>query len=65
MSGENKEKYNEVDEEYINIQEILFRYLVHWPWFVVSVEVCIILAWVYLHIATPVYNISATVLIKD
>lgn len=65
MSGENKEKYNEVDEEYINIQEILFRYLVHWPWFVVSVVACIILAWVYLHIATPVYNISATVLIKD
>ena len=37
MSGENKEKYNEVDEEYINIQEILFSYLVHLTWFVVSV----------------------------
>lgn len=27
--------------------------------------VCLITAWVYLYIATPVYNISATVLIKD
>ena len=26
---------------------------------------CLIAAWVYLHMSTPVYNISATVLIKD
>ncbi|WP_294545061.1 tyrosine-protein kinase [uncultured Bacteroides sp.] len=65
MIGEKKEKYNELDEEQVNIQEILFRYLIHWPWFVVSVVACIIFAWIYLHIATPVYDISATVLIKD
>ena len=65
MIEENKEKCNELDEEQVNIQEILFRYLIHWPWFVVSVVACIIFAWVYLHIATPVYDISATVLIKD
>lgn len=65
MIEENKEKRNELDEEHINIQEILFRYLIHWPWLIVSVVVCIIFAWVYLHITTPVYNISATVLIKD
>ena len=52
-------------EEQVNIQEILFRYLIHWPWFIVSVIVCIALAWGYLRLATPVYNISATVLIKD
>lgn len=52
-------------EEQINIQEILFRYLIHWPWFVVSVIVCVALAWGYLRLTTPVYNISATVLIKD
>ena len=49
----------------MNIQEILFRYLIHWPWFVVSVIICIACAWGYLRLATPVYNISATVLIKD
>ena len=48
-----------------NIQEILFRCLVHWPWFVFSVIVCIACAWGYLRLTTPVYNISATVLIKD
>ena len=55
----------EQSEEQFNIQEILFRCLVHWPWFVFSVIVCIACAWGYLRLTTPVYNISATVLIKD
>ena len=27
---------NEQDEEKINYQELLFRYIIHWPWFVAS-----------------------------
>ena len=65
MVEEGKEKMRAQSEEQINIQEILFRYLIHWPWFVVSVIVCVALAWGYLRLTTPVYNISATVLIKD
>ena len=65
MVEEGKEKMRAQSEEQINIQEILFRYLIHWPWFVVSVIICIACAWGYLRLATPVYNISATVLIKD
>ena len=65
MVEERKEKTGVQSEEQINIQEILFRYLIHWPWFVVSVIVCVTLAWGYLRLTTPVYNISATVLIKD
>ena len=52
-------------EEEVNIQELLFRYLIHWPWFVVSVLFCVVCAFAYLKVATPVYNVSATVLIKD
>ena len=59
------ERLHETAEEKIDIQELLFKYIIHWPWFVGSVIFCLILAWGYLHIATPVYNISATVLIKD
>ena len=55
----------ESKEENIDIKELLFKYLIHWPWFVGAVVACLIAAWVYLHISTPVYNISATVLIKD
>lgn len=65
MIEEKKERHIEPDENQFNIQEIIFRYLIHWPWFVASVILCVILAWAYLYIATPVYNISATVLIKD
>lgn len=65
MVEKRKEKTGVQSEEQINIQEILFRYLIHWPWFVVSVIVCVALAWGYLRLTTPVYNISATVLIKD
>ena len=60
--------FNEVKEskaENIDIKEVLFKYLIHWPWFVGAVVACVIVAWVYLHMSTPVYNISATVLIKD
>ena len=65
MIEEKRENRGEQPEELVNIQEILFRYLIHWPWFVVSVIICIACAWGYLRLATPVYNISATVLIKD
>ena len=55
----------ESKEENIDVKELLFKYLIHWPWFVGAVVACLIAAWVYLHMSTPVYNISATVLIKD
>ncbi|WP_270602592.1 GumC family protein [Bacteroides thetaiotaomicron] len=59
------EKLREAEDKEIDIQELLFKYLIHWPWFVGAVIVCLIAAYVYLYVATPVYNISATVLIKD
>ena len=65
MVEERKERTGAQSEEQNNIQEILFRYLIHWPWFVVSVIICVACAWGYLRLTTPVYNITATVLIKD
>ena len=55
----------ESKEENIDVKELLFKYLIHWPWFVGAVVACLIAAWVYLYVSTPVYNISSTVLIKD
>ena len=54
MIEEKRENRGEQPEEQVNIQEILFRYLIHWPWFVVSVIICIVCAWGYLRLATPV-----------
>ena len=65
MIDERKDKLGEQSEEQVNILELLFRYLIHWPWFVVSIIICIACAWGYLRLTTPIYNITATVLIKD
>ena len=48
-----------------DFKEILFRYLIHWPWIAFSLLVCVGLAWLYLRYTAPVYNITASVLIKD
>ena len=65
MEGNRNNVNPQQPEEELNIQELLFRYLIHWPWFVVSVLFCVVCAFAYLKVATPVYNVSATVLIKD
>lgn len=56
---------SEQDEEKVNYQELLFKYIIHWPWFVASVLACFIGAWMYLHFQTPVYQVSASIMIKD
>ena len=66
MKEENKNgKGAELTEEQIDFRALLFKYIIHWPWFVGAVLLCFVGAWFYLHWATPIYNISATVLIKD
>lgn len=52
-------------EESINFYAIFFKYLAYWPWFVASVIVCLILAFVYLRYQVPVYNVTSAVLIKE
>lgn len=52
-------------EESINFYAIFFKYLAYWPWFVASVIVCLILAFVYLRYQAPVYNVTSAVLIKE
>ena len=48
MIEEKRENRGEQPEELVNIQEILFRYLIHWPWFVVSVIICIAVSYTHL-----------------
>lgn len=55
----------EEKEEKKDYHAILFKYIIRWPWFVGSILLCLLIAWLYLRYATPVYNISATIIIKD
>lgn len=63
------EKYDDLytteDEKPIDYKAILFEYLMYWPWFVACLILCLAGAWIYLRYQTPVYNVNATVLIKQ
>jgi capsular exopolysaccharide synthesis family protein len=45
--------------------EILKRYLYHWPLFIICLGICLSLAFVYLKITKPTYEIKASLLIKE
>ncbi|MGM8362803.1 GumC family protein [Flavobacterium sp. ARAG 55.4] len=63
-----QEFYNDTIEdeiEDINLREQLDKYLIHWKWFVFSVLICLLLAFLYLRYTTPSYEASTSILVKD
>lgn len=52
-------------EDTINWRDLIFKCFLHWPWFVSTIFIAIMFAWLYLHYATPIYKINASVLIKE
>ncbi|MCL2652065.1 MAG: polysaccharide biosynthesis tyrosine autokinase, partial [Candidatus Azobacteroides sp.] len=52
-------------QEEVSIIEILFHYLRYWKYFVLSIIVCLGVAYVYLLFTTPEYIVSSKVLIND
>lgn len=57
--------YLEEKEEKTDFKAVLFRYIIHWPWFVACILLCLTGGWLYLRYTAPVYNISSSVIIKD
>ena len=53
------------EEETIDIKKLILNYIAHWKLFLLSVLLCGAVAWGYLHTATPIYNVGASVFIKD
>lgn len=53
------------EEDDVNLRDALARYLKYWPWFIISVILCILIAFFYLRYSTPVYHSKATIIIKD
>lgn len=61
---ENYEKqYN--NEEEINLQEWLLRFVRQWKWFVLSVVLLLAASLIYLRYATKIYEVNAALLLKD
>ncbi|MCD8318473.1 MAG: polysaccharide biosynthesis tyrosine autokinase [Paraprevotella sp.] len=48
-----------------NYRAIYDAVILHWYWFVISIIICLFLAFLYLRYKTPVYTTWAEVLIKD
>lgn len=63
------EKYDDLfqaeNEKPTDYKALFFEYLMYWPWFVACLIVCLAGAWCYLRYQAPVYNVNATVLIKQ
>lgn len=62
---ERNNSYNHIEEESFDLAEVLMPYLQKWKWFAVSVFLALLMAYFYLKIATPIYKIESTVLIKE
>ena len=56
---------NNEEESLFDLRKLWFTFLRYKYWFLISVLVCMALAYIYLRYATPIYNVHAKVLIKD
>ena len=60
MENEQKQQEQEID-----LIELFYKIIVHWRWFLIAIAVALTGAYIYVHITTPVYQASASVVIKD
>lgn len=62
---ENIEKDNEMKGAQFTPMDILHLILSNWYWFIISVALCTLGAWLYMRRTAPIYQRTATVLVKD
>lgn len=53
------------DPRFLDIRTVLAKYTYHWPLFVIGLLLALLVAYAYIKLANPVYEISATILVKD
>lgn len=56
---------NDDDNEDGMLQQLMLKYLPYWPVFILATLLALVAAYVYLRYATPVYEASTTMIIKD
>lgn len=49
----------------VDIRELLNKYIYHWPLFIIALGMAFGSVFLYLRYATKIYNVKATILIKD
>jgi tyrosine-protein kinase Etk/Wzc len=63
VQNDNNKKTQEVEDSLI--QQIITKYLPYWPMFLVAICLALAIAFFYLRLTTPIYEATATILIKD
>lgn len=53
------------DNQSINLQEQITKYLYYWKWFALGLVVALALAFLYLRYTTPVYQATSMIMLKD
>lgn len=56
---------SETSNEPFNFQEKLDSFLIHWKWILLSLIVCLFVSFIYLRYATPQYNATTTIIVRD
>ncbi|MCD8202240.1 MAG: polysaccharide biosynthesis tyrosine autokinase [Prevotella sp.] len=65
---ENNQKYQETKEtetSSFSFETIYTAFILNWKWFLLSVLICLCIGFLYIRYKTPVYNMTAKLLIKD
>ncbi|MEZ0542962.1 GumC family protein [Fibrella arboris] len=57
--------YSLMESSRPNVRAIIFRYLRHWPWFVLSLGLALGAAYLYLLYKQPIYRVQASLLLLD
>ena len=62
-----KQEYLQDEEEKssFDIKQIYTILVLNWKWFVLSIIICLGVAYIYLRYTTPIYQAQAKLLIKD
>ena len=63
----NNQEVQESNEEQssLNFETIYTTLILNWKWYLLSVFICLGIAFLYLRYTTPIYNTTAKLLIKD
>ena len=62
----NMEEVHESEEQSMfDFKKLYTMLILNWQWFVVSLLVCLGVAYIYLRYTTPIYQATAKLLIKD
>jgi hypothetical protein len=48
-----------------NLKEVLWKYIIRWPWILISVALSVSVCYFYLRYTQPLYEASSTILLRD